>query len=357
MTKYWSRNQSRLAIDWGMVDLEEREKVRPSFKAQGLIQEELERNGGTLHNVFFGGVKIVTSYMDRDRSDYIVASEVNRILRKILTFAVCLCLGVSILYCTSQVYSFQHMLEGDPTYKLFGLYLSPYSEYIATGLNLIQALLFQPITRYVNYELTEFENHRTQTEFTDAVIAKSCIFAFLTSFVSFFYIAFIAGNQIIVLFGYPEAEGCAGYDTCMEALSYNLVATVFAGLVRHFWTEFSLIRRLHTILNINCLADSDPSEKLRNEQNHLAIFAAQYYKFDSLGTDAKWDAMMTYNYTAFFTEFGLMIFFLPVYPFTVLVVFLSQWIEICGDMKVVCKALRTLPVSAADIGSFEVITH
>lgn len=354
MTKYWSRSQSRLAIDWGMVELEEREKVRPSFKAQGLSPEELERNGGALHSMFVGGVKMVTSYKDRDLKDYIVASEINKSLRQILSFAVCLCLGSSILYCTSQVYAFQHMLEGDPTYKLFGLYLSPYSQYIATGLNLIQTLLFQAITRYVNYELTEFENHRTQTEFHDAVITKSCIFAFLTSFVSFFYIAFIAGNQIIVLFGYPTAEGCAGYDTCIEALSYNLIATVFAGLVRHFWSEFSFTKRLNTILNTNFLANSDPSQKLREGRNHIAIFAAQYYKFDMLGTDAKWDAMISYNYTAFFTEFGLMIFFLPVYPFAIVMIFISQWIEICGDMRVICKALRALPVSAADIGSFEV---
>jgi hypothetical protein len=63
---------------------------------------------------------------------------------------------------------------------------------------------------------------------------------------------------------------------------------------------------------------------------------------------------MEYNYSAFFTEFGLMIFFLPVYPFIILMIFVSQWIEVCGDMRTVCKALRTIPVSAADIGSFEV---
>jgi hypothetical protein len=374
MTKFWSRYQSQLAFSWGVVGLENREKVRPAFKAQGdsnnIDSKNIDSNNIDSNNIgsnnkdsnnidccqrlIFGGVKKVTSYLDRNSSDYIVASQANKYMRIILSVTACLSLGAVIIFCTFQVYSLQHLLESDTTISFLGIYLSPYSQYITTALNVMQTLFFQPITRYVNYILTEFENHRTQTEFHDAVIAKSSMFAFITSFVSFFYIAFIAGNQIVVLFGYSEVETCAGYETCMEALSYNLVATVFAGFVKHLITEFSPIKRLNAILNANYLVDSDASKKLRDEQNHLAIFAAQYFKFDSLGADAKWDAMLAYNYTAFFTEFGLMLFFLSVYPFVILLVFFSQWIEVLGDMRVVVKALRTLPVAAEDIGSYEV---
>ena len=60
------------------------------------------------------------------------------------------------------------------------------------------------IHRYANETLTNLENHRTQTEHNDAKILKSAIFSFVNTYVSFFYIAFVAGNQITSLFGYPK---------------------------------------------------------------------------------------------------------------------------------------------------------
>ena len=56
--------------------------------------------------------------------------------------------------------------------------------------------------------MTERENHRTDTDFEDALIAKLFAFQFVNSYASFFYVAFIKN-----LAGDP----CEG--TCMSELS------------------------------------------------------------------------------------------------------------------------------------------
>lgn len=64
--------------------------------------------------------------------------------------------------------------------------------------------------------LTERENHRTETEFEDSLIAKLFAFQFVNSYASFFYVAFIKS-----LAGDP----CEG--TCMAELS-TAIGVIFS---------------------------------------------------------------------------------------------------------------------------------
>ena len=51
----------------------------------------------------------------------------------------------------------------------------------------ISNILFAELAKYLNH----WENHRTQTEFEDALILKTFTFQFINSYTSLFYIAFI----------------------------------------------------------------------------------------------------------------------------------------------------------------------
>lgn len=55
--------------------------------------------------------------------------------------------------------------------------------------------------------LSERENHRTDTQYEDSMIAKIFIFQFVNSYASFFYLAFIA--QYV-----GKAGWLAGLQTC-----------------------------------------------------------------------------------------------------------------------------------------------
>lgn len=87
---------------------------------------------------------------------------------------------------------------------------------IASLLNAVQiqvlGMFYQKLAIYLN----DRENHRTDTEYEDALISKTFMFQFVNSYASLFYIAFIKQ--------YVESAGCLG--TCMAELQTNL-GTIF----------------------------------------------------------------------------------------------------------------------------------
>jgi hypothetical protein len=75
--------------------------------------------------------------------------------------------------------------------------------------------------------LNNWENHRTESEYEDALIAKLFFFQFVNSYSSCFYIAFIAQYMPAPPGSPAGAVGECGGPDCMEALSINL-SIIFA---------------------------------------------------------------------------------------------------------------------------------
>ena len=245
MSNLWTYEQSKCAIKWGVTDFESKEKIRPEFQDQGDPDDEsedepveAEKPGPLtdLYYLFFGGVKRVMSPLDRNTYDYVVISEGNKKIRNYVSLIVSLSLQGFIIFCTTQVYALQSYIEHSEGP------LQPFSKYIATGLNVVQSMLFEQIHSFVADILGAFENHRTTTDYENAAILKKAMFTFINAYVSFFYLAFVAGNQIMVLFGEPLASTttCAGYSTCLVALQFNINAILISNLVAQNAAEFPL---------------------------------------------------------------------------------------------------------------------
>ena len=78
-------------------------------------------------------------------------------------------------------------VEGDPSRPGF-----PISGPIWGGVNAIQVQVFQRLYKdFTAKRLNDYENHRTETAFEDALIAKIFIFNFINTFMVVFYVAFI----------------------------------------------------------------------------------------------------------------------------------------------------------------------
>ncbi len=86
--------------------------------------------------------------------------------------------------------------------------------YAQTIASIINAIVIQ-ITNYtynlVAISLTDYENHRTNTEYEDQIIMKIFVFQFINSYASFYYLAFVA-----------EPVGDCPNDDCMSSLAINL---------------------------------------------------------------------------------------------------------------------------------------
>lgn len=91
-----------------------------------------------------------------------------------------------------------------------------------TGANAVQILILNMIYRGVAEKLTEWENHRTDSEFENNLVTKVFLFQFCNSFASFFYIAFLK----------RAAEGeCLHDNDCMLELRDQLLVLFLVRIV------------------------------------------------------------------------------------------------------------------------------
>jgi len=92
--------------------------------------------------------------------------------------------------------------------------------------SLVNLILIQgggQVYAYLAGILNYWENHRTETEYTDNLIAKTMMFQFINNYFTLFYIAFLINIQF-----YPGMQtGCDG-KSCMAELQWQLLI-VFTG--------------------------------------------------------------------------------------------------------------------------------
>lgn len=97
----------------------------------------------------------------------------------------------------------------------------------ALGLvNAIQIQVMNYLYGNIAIDLTNRENHRTDTEHEDSLIAKLFMFQFVNSYASFFYIAFI--KQYI-------GDPCPG--GCMQELCIQL-STIFSNYLLFYFYKY-----------------------------------------------------------------------------------------------------------------------
>ena len=70
---------------------------------------------------------------------------------------------------------------------------------LAAVANGITIMVFNKLYGYVSVKLNDWENHRTETEYEDHLIAKTFLFQFINSYSSLFYIAFFKNKSFTIL--------------------------------------------------------------------------------------------------------------------------------------------------------------
>ena len=172
MMKTWKRQESLTALKWGMENFERTEMMRPAFLKISKKVRNWTKHGYT---------------HDYDRSHWLKPG-----IRKFFSSTVVTILNILVLCTTASIYAAKYELDQTP--------LHPYTNYIASALNSLQIFVFGMICKASFTSLNNFENHRTDTEYEDAMIMKYLCFQFVNSFSSFYYIAFIA-SYVTVLGG------------------------------------------------------------------------------------------------------------------------------------------------------------
>ncbi|XP_072017644.1 anoctamin-4-like isoform X2 [Amphiura filiformis] len=215
----------------------------------------------------------------------------------------------------------------------------------ASLLSLVVIMLLQILYDKIATGLTDFELHRTDTEYEDAYTVKMYLFAFVNYYSASFYIAFVKGklpgnpSDYGKIFGYRQEE-CdpAG---CLQELFIN-IAIVMCG--KQFFNNFMEIF-VPKALNIW------RSRIGRAEEEDSGDTYDQWerdYNLGSLGPQGLFK-----EYLEMTIQFGFITIFAAAFPLAPLFALINNIMEIRVDAyKFVTQLRRPYAAKAQDIGAW-----
>ena len=183
--EFWRRFESKYRIEWGMCKFDEKEQPRPEFSGEWKI-----------------------SPIDGKKYEYF--SPQQKLLRAMLSQTVIWTLILVVIASVIAVFLIRTALQGD-----FGTYAT-------AVITAIQIQVLNIVYSTISKKLNDYENHRTDTEYENALIAKSFLFKFVNSYNSLFYIAWFKKYDKTV-------NGCTDND-CLTELQKQL-GTIFVSLI------------------------------------------------------------------------------------------------------------------------------
>ncbi|KAK3099349.1 hypothetical protein FSP39_003125 [Pinctada imbricata] len=209
----WKRKNATLAYEWDVDKFESNEPDRPQFYGLKMKQDPVTQE----LNWFYPFKRQILKYAVSSTTllfmvMLVIASATGVIVyRVIITFDVCP--GMNAVEC---------------------LILSSILSAVFNAVSII--LLGKQIVIIT-------ENHRTQSQYDDALVIKLFAFQFVNSYASCFYIAFFRGR--FEIFGYTDE--CLGETgTCMSQLSFQVLILMIAKPFPRFFKDIiiPLIRKL-----------------------------------------------------------------------------------------------------------------
>ncbi|KAJ8601154.1 hypothetical protein CTAYLR_008490 [Chrysophaeum taylorii] len=344
----WKNTQAKKVMMWGMTDFETQEQTRPEF--EGL---EIHSPVHGMPVLFFSRREQLRAYV----ASYLV---------------VCASL-VGVLAVLAAAFTMQAFIANRPIATHLGS--GKPLNFDGRRLGLIVSHVVIALTSFfgcdtlrpVATRLNELENHRTETQFEDNLIAKVFIFRFVISYGPLFYISVLQQNVATTL--NFQRLACYHRD-CFSDVS-SLLATTFIVrvLIGNFaevvgpsirqWNERRKRRRVTlrrgkdpdalvrrdlgeyqdpTNLDLARKRQTSPTEEqyLRDEYHHL------------LGT---FD-----DYAEMITQFGYTTLFATAFPLGPLFAAVNNYIEIRFDgWKLLQNTRRPWPTGAEDIGTWETV--
>jgi len=189
----WKRRQATWAHRWDVSGFESEEEVRPQFR----------------------GEKVKSDPLTGDLVSYV---PVFRLVKKlIVSYTLVTTMVIAVVASVVAVMSFRLWLT---SFSGSGAVAS----IVPAILDTIRIIVLGKIYERIATQLTEYENHRTQTMFEDQLIVKLFLFQFINTYTTLFYISFVRSR--ISVFG--QEDKCGAQDSCMSQLSVQVLIQLIA---------------------------------------------------------------------------------------------------------------------------------
>ena len=230
--------------------------------------------------------------------------------------------------------------------------------------------------------LTDWENHRTQTEWERLLITKTFLFRFLNSYISFFYIAFakfiLEGDELAKCVDYqPNSPGYKPADhfvpgkpecylgcgtiykpmRCMDELSTQIQMIFITQIVAGNFSEIlvPIITR-----HVKLKRERSAYAKMVGRKVTQSDLDARYEQPE---TEAKYSEYRiekeAFNdYAEMVVQFGFVTLFVVAYPLTPVLALLNNALEMHVDAVKLCFGFRRpFPQVAESIGQWAVFMN
>lgn len=317
MLEFWKRRQSTVALWWGTSDFETKdEQERPEYQGQ-LIRSPIDGS-------------LIIYFPDSEVAFKVLSSTIV-----VATFVAIMCGSLAGIYVL-RFYINDRIGTSE-------------ASYVASALTTALILTMNTIYQTVAKKLTDRENHRTDTQYEDALSAKIFVFQFLNSYASFFFIAFVAPYLSPSQNNPKNFPGQCGAETCMQPLAINL------GIVFGMRLTFSNVMDIlvpyvqyHLNKRTETAGVSKDNVLSRPEEEMLLM------PYDPIVENIN-------DYADTAVQYGFSMMFITALPCATFFSFVSNFFRIKFTLwKRIKLYRRPIPAAAQDIGSwlgiFQIIT-
>lgn len=335
----WKGTQAKFSMFWGMTDFETQEQTRPEF-----VGREINSPVTGFPILYFSQREKLRAY--------------------VTSYLVVLASLVGVLAVLSAAFVMQAFIANRPIATKVGHFFGRPQDGRSIGLLLSHVAIALvswfgcDLFKGLAVKLNNLENHRTETEFEDNLIAKVFIFRFVISYAPLFYIA-VAKNALSVAINSQRA-GCF-HENCFDDIS-RLLATIF--IVRVFVGNTAGVivpsvrqvrdrrrRRLAQSSRSDAVEYLDPTDPDKSRKRQTTPTEEQFLLDEYPHLLGTFD-----DYAEIITQFGYVTLFAIAFPLGPLFAFVNNYIKIRFDGWKLCQnKRRAWPMGAEDIGTWQTV--
>uniref|UniRef100_A0A7S2G4I0 Anoctamin transmembrane domain-containing protein n=1 Tax=Florenciella parvula TaxID=236787 RepID=A0A7S2G4I0_9STRA len=294
MLEDWKNKEATYALKWGMSDFESTEQDRPEF------------NGN-----------LQWSPVDGEKMTFFPDSQRQKAMNK--SYSIIFCMLLLVLASIGGVFAIKIALDGNATLES----IVP---------SITQAVVIQVLNavyRTMAVGMTDSENHQTDTQYEDNLVAKLYMFTFVNSYSALYFIAFIEGWTSL---------GCEK-GSCLNYLAYSMMVLFITNLVVGNATEI-----LVPLLAQRAKAAKESEGT--GEKQKMSVAELQY----TLETYDPTESTIE-DFTTISIELGYVVLFAVAFPVAPFMAAVSEYVQIRTDGWKLCRAYkRCQPIGAQDIG-------
>ncbi|XP_049822312.1 anoctamin-10 isoform X2 [Aethina tumida] len=315
LLEIWRRKSNELAFKWGTIGMTSLDEPRPNFR-------------GTM------GVDAVSGRIQPQAPRYLTTVKMYCVSMPI----VFVCMVGAFVVMLASFWAEDYIKQSDESYQQYIMLPSIIYSILVFVLN----MYYRKLATY----LTEWENHRTQSQYDRHRVTKLVLFEFVNNFMSLFYIAFITRDMEML-------KSQVQTMLIISQMICNLQETVLPLIMKYYSFQVMSYKSQHP---------KSPKQKISRSEafDQITYNLPQIQRDDPRITQVNQECVMeeyegTFDdYLELFIQFGYVFMFSSVYPLAALWAVINNFTEIRADAFKLCKIYqRPMSRRVKDIGAWQ----